>query len=168
MKNDNARRRPPTFRERVLALNGEHRECLAAEGKPALAAYIHAPLALITLVCRRCEACWCLEVTPEDTAQMRQKIEHDRECPECRGRTAGVPRSAVVKKPEGQALHATIYAECPHCGKHMEASSIVRAYHRETARRYRQRHPGRTAEACRGWRERQQPTASRGQRDRLP
>jgi hypothetical protein len=44
----------------------------------------------------------------------------------------------------------------------MEASSIVRivrAYQAETARRYRKWHPRRTAEACRGWRDRQNVAA---------
>ena len=53
---------------------------------------------------------------------------------------------------DGQALHETLYVECPHCGKLAEASTVVCAYQAVAARRYRATHKARTAVACRRWR----------------
>jgi hypothetical protein len=56
---------PPTFRERVIALNGEHKLCRKPDGTPAFRAYVHAALNIIHLVCSGCDTAWPLSVSDE-------------------------------------------------------------------------------------------------------
>ena len=66
---------PPTFRERVFALNGEHKLCRRPDGTDAFVAYVHPPQNLINLVCSKCDAAWPLSVSDEDGRRMAQRAQ---------------------------------------------------------------------------------------------
>ena len=77
MSNENT---SPSFMARVLALKSEHGLC-AIERDGAKVAALHAVTSAnhITLHCGNCRARWALTITPEDSQQLQDYVDQQRE-----------------------------------------------------------------------------------------
>jgi hypothetical protein len=76
MSNSNS----PSFMERVRAIKAEHSLCVI-ERNGAKVAALHAVTSdnHITLHCDKCRAIWTLTITPEDSRQLQEYVDQQRE-----------------------------------------------------------------------------------------